>query len=259
VVKTGSTVRRAVGVTRLVLTRPLEIVDRLESRRESRRFEATRQSYQFPINSNRTDALEAIHDLLGVDRCGACADETKSVAGQIASRLNAEHSHDGGETLARVLWALVRHLKPTTLVETGVARGISSAFILGALHKNDHGHLWSIDLPPLSRPKGITGSAIPDEFRGRWTYVEGSSRRTLPALLAELGSIDMFLHDGLHTEDTMTFEFNNVWTYLTAGGVVVSDDTDFNPAFMNFAKRVGREPLLIAEQQKSTIVGVIQV
>lgn len=41
---------------------------------------------------------------------------------------------------------LVRILRPTVVIETGVANGISSAFILKALDKNNEGMLYSIDL-----------------------------------------------------------------------------------------------------------------
>ena len=45
------------------------------------------------------------------------------------------------------LYTLSRSIKPGIVVETGVASGISSAYILRALDKNNHGKLFSIDLP----------------------------------------------------------------------------------------------------------------
>jgi hypothetical protein len=46
--------------------------------------------------------------------------------------------------------SLVRHLRPVSVVETGVAHGMTSRFILEALETVGAGKLWSIDLPPLS-------------------------------------------------------------------------------------------------------------
>src|SRR5690348_7177267 len=48
------------------------------------------------------------------------------------------------------LFHLVRLLRPRTVVETGVFRGISSAFILSALSRNYLGKLYSIDLPQVA-------------------------------------------------------------------------------------------------------------
>lgn len=57
---------------------------------------------------------------------------------------------DGSPELLRVIAAAVRLVKPDIMVETGVARGASSAVALAAMQENDRGHLHSIDLPPLA-------------------------------------------------------------------------------------------------------------
>ena len=57
--------------------------------------------------------------------------------------------NDGDAGLVRAIWCLTRHLKPKNVVETGVAHGLTSRFILEALERNGAGHLWSIDRPPL--------------------------------------------------------------------------------------------------------------
>lgn len=47
-----------------------------------------------------------------------------------------------------ILYSIIKVFKPEIVVETGVVRGASSAFILCAMHENCKGHLYSIDLPP---------------------------------------------------------------------------------------------------------------
>ena len=59
--------------------------------------------------------------------------------------------NDGDAGLARTVWCLVRHLRPGKVVETGVAHVVTSRFILEALDRNQRGHLWSIDLPPIEK------------------------------------------------------------------------------------------------------------
>jgi hypothetical protein len=44
--------------------------------------------------------------------------------------------NDGDAALVRTLWCLVRHLKSKQVIETGVAHGVSSRFILAALERN---------------------------------------------------------------------------------------------------------------------------
>lgn len=251
--------RPALGMARLAVTRPREVVDRYDGWREYNRSTKFRANQAAGPTRSQRDAVGAVHELLGVEGCRTCAEEILSVGRAVAELLPDGHSHDGGGSLTSALWTLIRHSRPKHVIETGVARGVSSAFILSALQRNDHGHLWSIDLPPLSRPKEMTGSAVPESVRDRWTYLHGSSRRVLPALVDELGSVDLFLHDGMHTESTMAFEFNIVWTYLTKGGTLVADDADFNSAFPKFTRRIGREPLLLGDEDKGNTIGIIHI
>lgn len=143
---------------------------------------------------------------------------------------------DGDPGFARAVWCLVRHLQPHTVVETGVARGITTRVVLEALEDNGGGHLWSVDLPPASAPQAHAqiGMAVPDFIRHRWTYVRGSSRHRLPRLLADREQIDLFIHDSKHTRRNLLFELDRAWTSLRSGGVVLADDIDLNCGFHEF-------------------------
>jgi hypothetical protein len=143
---------------------------------------------------------------------------------------------DGDPALAAAVWCSVRHLRPATVIETGVARGLTTRLILEAMAINGSGHLWSVDLPHLfGAPEldGQTGVAVPDQIRDRWTYVRGSSRRYLRPLVSQLGTVDLFVHDSLHTERNMRFEMKTVWTALRSGGLMLVDDVD-KAAFRDF-------------------------
>lgn len=237
-----------------MVARPSEAVDRIRGKRERRR-----SGPPCEIEGARADAFDAVHELLGVPTCDRCAEESRAMASEVDAQASEGHPLDGGQTLALSLWILTRHLKPAKIVETGVARGISSAFLLGALDRNGDGHLWSLDLPMLQKGWRIeTGCAVPDRLRNRWTYIRRSSRRGLPPLLADLGSVDIFLHDGLHTSQTMAFEFGCVWPYLTKNGLLVTDDADASSAFVDFARGVDREPMLLAESAKGSVLGLLQ-
>jgi Methyltransferase domain len=163
--------------------------------------------------------------------------------------------NDGDAGLVRAIWCLIRHLRPRKVVETGVARGMTSRFILEALEHNARdgfadGHLWSIDLPPIE-PEwgGQIGMAVGDRFSGRWTYIKGSSRRRLPALLSQLGEIDLFIHDSLHSERNVRFEMDRAWEVLRPGGAIVVDDIDVNQGFRSFRETFLDHQSLVCEAE----------
>jgi hypothetical protein len=112
---------------------------------------------------------------------------------------------------------------------------VRSRVVLDALERNGRGHLWSVDLPHPFEPgiRDLIGAAVPQGSRKRWDYVEGSSRRRLPGLLAELGEVDVFIHDSLHTARNMRFEMDSVWKVLSPGGVMIIDDVH-NQSFREF-------------------------
>lgn len=140
--------------------------------------------------------------------------------------------------LARSCYLACRLIKPKTVVETGVAYGISSAFILAAMEENGRGELHSVDLPPLRRgARRFHGIAVPEESKRRWNFHRGSSRRILPSLLRQLGTVDLFLHDSLHTRRNMLFEFEAVWPALRPGGILLADDVERNGAFGELKKK----------------------
>lgn len=132
--------------------------------------------------------------------------------------------------LARCCYVVCRLLEPDVVVETGVAYGVSSAFVLKALEVNGRGALYSIELPPLRRGSSW-GAAVPEPLRHRWTVHRGSSARVLPGLLREIEAPDVFLHDSLHTNRNMRREFEAVWPRLRPGGAVLADDVERNGAF----------------------------
>lgn len=158
---------------------------------------------------------------------------------EISSRL-AEQSpngtfaaaHNGDRTLGRLCYAACRALHPEQVVETGVAHGVTTAYILFGLSRNGRGHLRSIDLPPLSRnADDLVGIAVPSWLRTRWTLYRGATRQQLPIALREAGEIDVFVHDSLHTYRTMRWEFERALARMRRPGVLISDDVEGNRAF----------------------------
>jgi predicted O-methyltransferase YrrM len=134
--------------------------------------------------------------------------------------------------MARLCYLACRLVSPEIVVETGVAYGVSSAFILRALEMNGHGTLFSVDLPPLRRDyERFWGIAVPEELRGRWRLHRGTSARVLPRLFKENPTVDLFVHDSLHTRRNMRREFDTAWPHLRSGALLLADDVERNNAF----------------------------
>jgi predicted O-methyltransferase YrrM len=159
--------------------------------------------------------------------------------------------------LALLLRAVIRLARPATVVETGVAQGVTTAVILQAMAENGEGSLYSIDVPPPHVDGTYVGSLVPDELRSRWTLRIGLSQQELAPLLAELETIDVFLHDAVHRYETQTEEYEQAWPRLRPGGQLVTDDVD-TPAFMDFAARVGGTPFLIGAPSSKSGVGLMR-
>jgi predicted O-methyltransferase YrrM len=150
-------------------------------------------------------------------------------------------------------YAAIRWVKPKIVVETGCASGWTTSMILLALHNNEAGHLWTLDLPPRDASHGMKwllpesmepGFIVPNRLRDRWTLELGDTKKTLVPLLNKLESVDYFLHDSDHSYCHMIWEYATAWPFLRQGGLLVSDDISLNAAFWDFAIAVKSAPVL---------------
>ena len=158
--------------------------------------------------------------------------------------------------LARLCYLSCRLIEPSFVLETGVAYGVSSAFILRALEENGHGTLHSVDLPPLREGyERYWGIAVPETLRGRWKLHRGASARLLPRLLEETTRVDLFVHDSMHTYGNMRREFDQVWPRLRSGGVLLADDVERNGAFGELRLRDPALWRVVRDREESPLHG----
>jgi hypothetical protein len=244
-------------IAREVATNPLEVGIRLWSKiKERPEQNKPRCSY------NADPGWEhALHDAVGAAMPCAIVGELTPLWPAVLERLTSKGvtpgpasylgHNDGDQAFVRAIWCLVRHLGAAKVVETGVAHGVSSRFVLEGLARNGGGHLWSIDLPPqtISEVHGEIGIAVDDSVTDSWTYIRGSSRRHLWRLLQDTGMIDLFIHDSVHTEYNMLFEMHAAWPRIRPGGAMVVDDIDLNWAFHDFAAAMPEQLSLVCEAE----------
>jgi Methyltransferase domain len=145
----------------------------------------------------------------------------------------------------RAAWyAYVRLLQPAVVVETGVHDGLGSLLLLRALERNAErggaGRLISFDVNPAA---GWLVGAHP-----LWELRIEPARPGLATLLAELGRVDVFLHDSLHTYDNERFEQETAAGHLAPGGVLLTDNAHGTRALADVASARGLRYAEVAER-----------
>jgi hypothetical protein len=242
--------REALGA---IATRPYEGLERVRERL-AENAESRRRSWRYVCTP---DGERRLHELLGVPwRCNALSEFEDLWPANIGRlrRLNLKVGRgafggwdDADSGLGRVVWCVARHLQPQAVVETGVARGLTSSLVLEALARNGSGRLYSIDLPPLidTELSHETGCAVEPHQRERWTLLKGSSRRLLSGLVAGLPGIELFVHDSMHTTRNVRFELDVVWPALVPGGVAVVDDVERSRGFAAFTRAHPDAPAVV--------------
>ena len=163
------------------------------------------------------------------------------------------------------LYALVRLARPRSLVESGVASGVSSTFMLLGARANSMGILHSIDLPvqrtkrkggePWAIPSGMrSGWAVPLGLRDGWDLRRGRSEDLLEPLLEEIGTLDFYCHDSPVDLAHFEFEMEAMRGHLGPGSLVIADNTD-RAAFNEAARRAGTS----AFYRKGSSLGAFRV
>lgn len=132
-----------------------------------------------------------------------------------------------------VMYALTRFFRPRTVLETGVANGHSTHFLLHALRENGDGQLHSIDIA-----NDVGGLLTPEERQSWHLHVLDVLRpeASLREILQGLPPVDLFLQDSDHTYHGVWREFSAVWSHISAHALLASDDTDYSWAFADFCR-----------------------
>lgn len=255
----------ALELLTLLPRHPAEFVDRVGLRLDLLR---ERLFLEPPRYEPRTwdEALRGLQDRLGSTLQAFLEEpalaEIELEVGQGIERIGSDPPfplvHNSGRLLARLCYALCRALRPDVVVETGVAYGVSSSFLLRALEENGKGTLHSVDRPPFGDGAGdAVGLLVPAKLRHRWQLHRGRSREVLPGLLRELPPVGVFLHDSRHTYRNMAFEFQAITPHLAERVAVISDDVNRNRAFEDCVICKAPEfSVVIEEPEKNSLLGV---
>jgi predicted O-methyltransferase YrrM len=245
---------------------PQEFFDRVTMIAEVRRENARKDRPVYPA-LDESEGLAALGNSIGI-QVGPFLKESSLLEieatleegrARIPSGAPFRTTHNGDPMLGRVCYSVVRALRPAVVIETGVCYGVTSSYLLQALHVNGAGHLHSIDLPPLGKDGDrFVGFLVPQELKASWSLYRGTSRRLLPEILTKVAKADLFIHDSLHTRDNMRREFETVWPALRPGGVLIADDIHRNCAFLEMQKHPEvTSSAIIKERDKVSDLGIV--
>jgi hypothetical protein len=161
------------------------------------------------------------------------------------------------KSFALLVFAIARFLHPEKVVETGIGYGVASALILLALKKNGKGNLMSMDLHPLSDPEGkFIGIGVPQELHDNWKVFSGSSRRLLPKIITECGTVSLFVSDSANVFTLQRYEFNMVLPNLITNGAMIFNNVSLKfQEYLNSVK--GIEFYSIWQSEKISCVTIV--
>lgn len=172
----------------------------------------------------------------------------RSLADEAERILETQAAPLGGGGAYPLLYFLVRMLKPSVVVETGVAAGWTTRAVLEAQERNGLGELWSSDFPYLKNPhpEQAIGCLVPERLKQRWYLELEGDRRNLPRILERCGSVDLFHYDSDKSYRGRAWALQAVLPHVHESSLIVMDDIQDNMLFADFVRNTGYEHVVFA-------------
>jgi len=129
--------------------------------------------------------------------------------------------YDLGSETRYLVFTLIRVVKPSRVLETGIAAGASSNTFLTALSLNGFGILESVDITPR------VGELVDVKHSGHWkkTILKASFRKAaFIRLVKSMTQCKIFVHDSNHSPSWQIFEFETVYKYSPSTEFFIFDD-----------------------------------
>ena len=164
----------------------------------------------------------------------------------------------GGGGHVALLYALVRALKPSAALETGVAAGHSTRAILTAMDKNQRGVLYSSDFPyfRVSGGRKLIGYVVPEEIRYRWKLLTQGDRKNLKQILSDKYLRFEFVHyDSDKRKSSRLWFYSKIKSYLSNQYVLIFDDIQDDLSFKEIVLNESLEYVVLEWEGK--FLGVI--
>ena len=141
---------------------------------------------------------------------------------------------------SRILFHLVRELRPDACVELGTCTGLSAAYQAAALKLNGSGRIITIEGDEeLARRAADSLRALGLD---RATVRNGHFDAELPPACAELSSVDFVFNDGHHEEEPTIRYFETMLPYLAPEATLVLDDINWSAGMRRAWRALSEHP-----------------
>lgn len=212
---------------------------------------------------------EVMEDLFDLDEYSHTIDDMlmKARTGYINNRIqecesyleNKPYSIGGMRLGGETAYLLTRLIEPETILEIGVANGVSTTYILGALDEIEStADIRAIDKPQFeadirskrgSRGLSGVGGVIPDEKEAGWVaprdkrlkhgyqYYGGDFTTILPEIVDSLPPIDLAIYDASKDSTEMRIAYETLIQSLSTDGILLSDDIEVNDVFFDVTEQ----------------------
>lgn len=142
-------------------------------------------------------------------------------------------------------YAMVRLMKPSVVIETGVDKGLGSVLICAALLRNraegHFGKFYGTDIIPTA------GWLLRAPYSEVGEILYGDSIESLTAFNEE---INLFINDSDHSADYEAREYEVILSKLSKNGVIFGDNCHVTTKLAEFSSRNNRRFLFFKEQPK---------
>jgi predicted O-methyltransferase YrrM len=144
----------------------------------------------------------------------------------------------------RIGWyALTRALKPRTVIETGVDKGLGSCVLTAALKRNKEegydGRYYGTDINPDA------GYLLCDEYAKHGRIMYGDSIESLKSFD---DPIDLFINDSDHSAEYEAGEYQAIANKLSERAVVLGDNSHVTDKLLEFSLATNRHFVFFQEK-----------
>ena len=161
------------------------------------------------------------------------------------SKSNLKNLADSEIEFSRRLgWYIcVRLLKPKTLVETGVDKGLGSVVLIRALMKNKEegfpGNYYGTDINPEA------GYLVNGDYNNYGKILYGDSIESLNKMTNE---IDLFINDSDHSSEYEYKEYLTIKNKLSKRAIILGDNSHSTDKLVKFSTENNRNYILFREE-----------
>ena len=203
-------------------------------------------NFTYDLEKNNTRYLASlIADIVNIDFSVAMAyirelEEDKNLREHIAAETaKSEFSFLANEKVKfgrRIGWyVFTRTLKPTTVVETGVDKGLGACVLTAALKKNKvegyEGRYFGTDI------NANAGYLLSGDYAKYGNILYGDSIESLKSFD---GMIDLFINDSDHSASYEAEEYKTIENKLSKNAIVLGDNSHCTDKLLEFSLKTNR-------------------